>query len=408
LWQIDKAEIEFAKGKADLVIVFFKGEYHAFVNPITDYKPLRELANALVKKGSRSLKDFAGISIITSLGLLSGYFAGANGTSISVTDDKGRLFGDFMDSNLDHTTIEGSTIIGSKLTLTSVERSYLKNVRGVGTTIAGSVITNSNVSAKMIYDSIVQNTLAVCSTITNSVIDLCRILNSTLVSVVDLVGSYIEDSFASNSANISNCTVMGSNLMSVVNLVNTSTSGSNLTLVVNVDNTKIDRSDISYSANISRSEITDTKLVGCTVQGSRLTSCTAVDSNLVNINATNSRLTKANVENSVLKGVELRNTNVFGTDLANVVLVDKTVMYGRSVDAGETGALRNLTASKIGTPNYSGKGTSSSAGKTTSPKKTVTTTSQPIEKPVSSQQVQKAIETAPSGVMPAEARRLLR
>jgi len=99
---------------------------------------------------------------------------------------------------------------------------------------------------------------------------------------------------------------------------------------------------------------------------------------------------------------------VFGTDLTNVALVDRTVMYGRSIDAGETGALRNITASKVGTPNYSGKGTGSGASKTTSPKETTTTTSGPIEEPVSSQQVQKAIETAPSGIMPAEARRLLR
>jgi len=292
--------------------------------------------------------------------------------------------------------------LGSRLVLTSVERSYLQNVRSVGTIIAGSAITNSNISAKLIYGSIVQNTLAVCSYIANCVIDLCRILNSTLVSVMGLDGSHIEDTTIANSADISNCTMMGSNLLSVVNLNNNSIIGSNLTLVANVDNSKIDRSDISYCANISRSEIVNTMLRGCTVQGSRLTSCTATDSILRNVNATNSKLTKANVENSNLKDVVLKNTNVIGTDLANVVLVDRTVTYGHSVDAGETGALRNLTASKVGTPNYSGKGTGSSAGKT------ATTTSQPIEKPVSSQQVQKAIETAPSGVMPAEARRLLR
>lgn len=384
--QVNNMAQKFREGKADLGIIFSEGEYYVYINSATKYESLANIAMNIERTGSRSLKDFTGVSTIIGLGLLRGYMTGVKGEAVSITDDAGRWIGEFQDSYLDHTAVDGSTVFGSWLALTSVDRSYLQNVRSTGTTIAESTVTNCNVSAKLIYDSLVQNTLAVCSTITNCVIDMCRILNSTLVSVVDLVGSYIEDSFASYSANISNCTVVGSNLMSVVNLVNTTVTGSNLTLVANVDNTKIDHSDISYSANISNSDIVDTMLRGCTVQGSRLTSCTATDSvirnvnatntnlsctsaelsNLVNVNATNSKLTRINVEYSNLKDVVLKNTNVIGTDLTYTILADKTVMYGRVVDSNE-----NIIDPfrKVGMPNYSGKSASSSspsASKTTS------------------------------------------
>jgi len=183
-----------------------------------------------------------------------------------------------------------------------------------------------------------------------------------LVNVMGLDKSHVEDTTIANSADISNCTMIGSNLMSVVNLVNTNITSSNLTLVANVDNTKIDRSDISYSANISRSDIVDTMLRGCTVQGSRLTSCTAVDSTLRDVNATNSNLASANAEHSNLENVELKRAEVIGTDLKNRKVADQTVVYGRIVDFNG-----NLDpVHRIGVPNYSGRGSGSSASSSAS------------------------------------------
>jgi uncharacterized protein YjbI with pentapeptide repeats len=369
--QVYKLQKKFTEGKADLGIIFWEGERHVFINSATKYEPLANIAKGITRAGSRSLKDFAGVSTIIGLGLLSGYMTGTKGEAVSVTDNTGRWIGDFQDSYLDHTAVDRSTVYNCSLSLTSVDDSYLQKVRSTASTIIGSAITSCNVSAKLIYDSILQNTLAVCSTIVNSVIDLCRILNSTLVSVVNLVGSHVEDSSIAYSANISNCTVMNSTLMSVLNLSNTIITGSNLTLVANVYSSRIERSNISYSANISKSEIINTKLVGSTVQGSRLTSCTAVDSNLrnvnatnanltstnvedsnlINVNATNSKLTKANVEYSNLENVELKNVEVYGTNIKDVKVADKTVVYGRVINSN--GDLDPVH--RVGTPNYSGK-----------------------------------------------------
>jgi len=354
----------FKEEKAQLGLILGKDGIEIYQN-----KPQVDLV--LGRVCQNKLDQFYGAFVIPGLGLISGLLTGTDGKAVNVTDNTGKWIGEFQDSYLDHSVVDGSTVLGSRLALTSVGGSYLQNVRSTGTTIAGSTITDSNVSAKMIYDSILQNSLAVCSTIINSVIDLCRILNSTLVSVVNLVGSHVEDSSIAYSANILNCTVMNSTLMWVLDLSNTSIIRSNLTFVANVDNSRIERSDISYSANISRSEITNTKLVGSTVQGSRLTSCTAIDSNLrnvnatnsnltrtkaensnlINVNATNSKLTKANVEYSNLENVELKNVEVYGTNMKNVKVADKTVVYGRVINSN--GDLDPVH--RVGTPNYSGK-----------------------------------------------------
>lgn len=41
----------------------------------------------------------------------------ANGEAVSVNDDAGRWIGEFQDSYLDHTALNGSTIFGSMLML---------------------------------------------------------------------------------------------------------------------------------------------------------------------------------------------------------------------------------------------------------------------------------------------------
>jgi len=396
----------FNKDKAQLGLIIGTDGIEIYEN-----KPIMD--RVLGRVSQSKLDQFYGAFLIPGLGLISGFFTGANEKAVNITDDTGRWIGEFHDLYLDHTVVNGSTVFNSSLTLSSVEGSYLQNVRSSGSTISGSVITDSNVSAKLILNSILQNTLAVCSTIANSVIDSCRILNSTLVNVVNLVKSYIEDTFLTNSADISNCTIRASNLMSVVNLNNTSITGSNLTLVANVDHTKIDHSDISYSANISSSVITDTKLMGCTIQESKLTSCTAVNSILENVeatsahltgttteystlkgvNATNSKLTNTNAEYSNLVNVQLKNVNVIGTDLTNMVLVDRTVMYGRMIDSNE-----NIIDPfrKVGTPNYSGKSVSSSASITTSNALSgkASTTTTPVKTSSSSSQTQIAAPTS--------------
>jgi len=372
--QRNKMSEKFDKGIGDVGIILCDDEFHIYVNRLANYGPLRNLEYVDYHK----ISTFYGLSIATVTGLLTGKILSADGKAIGVTDDKGNLFNVFKDSNFYMTIPQLSSVFNSNLALTSVQGSNLENVHSAGSTIVGSIITDSNVSAKLL-NSIVQNTTAVCSNIVNSDINSCRILNSTLVSIVDLTESHIEDSSIAYSANIINCSVMGSNLMSVVNLVNTSISGSNLTIVANVDNTKINHSDISYSANISRSEIVNTMLRGCTVQGSRLTSCTATDSilrninatntnlsgtraefsNLVHVNATNSKLTKASVEYSNLQNVELKRAEVIGTDLVNRKVVDQTIVYGRVIDSN--GNIIDPWR-RVGIPNYSGQ----SASKTTS------------------------------------------
>jgi uncharacterized protein YjbI with pentapeptide repeats len=446
--QVYSLKQKFAIGKADLGIVFWEGEYHVFINSATKYEPLANIAKDIEREGSRSIRDFAGVAAIGGLGLLSGYFSDAKGETVSITDDAGRWIGKFQDSYLDHVAVDGSTVLGSRLALTSVRGSYLLNVGSAGTTIAESTITDSNVSAKLILNSIMQGTLAICSTIVNSVINSSRILNSTLVSVMGLEGSHVEDSSIAYSAGISNCTVIGSNLTSVLNLSNTNITRSNLTLVANVDNTKIDHSGISYSANISRSEITNTKLVGCTIQGSRLASCTAVDSNLrnvnatnsnltktnvensnlINVNATNSKLTKANVEYSNLEDVELKNVEVYGTNMKNVMVADKTVVYGRVINSN--GDLDPVH--RVGTPNYSGKEakrfeqtniefhggtTTSSTGKTSSQRSTssgttsksnVTTSSKTSSSSSQSQTTETSKQTTSNQSIPSQEEKPIR
>jgi uncharacterized protein YjbI with pentapeptide repeats len=354
------------KGKGDVGILLCKDKFHVFINPEPKYKPLLQLKTI----DSRKLPEFMEASSAFTLGLLTGWITGNNGEAIALVDDKNNSISIFKDSDLHLAITQGSSVFDSNLALTSVESSELENVNSAGSTIVGSIITYSNISAK-ILNSVVQDTQAVCSNIENCFISMCRVLNSTLVNVLDLVGSYIEDSYVAYSAGISNCTVKSSNLISVLNLSNTNIMGSNLTLVANVDSSRIERSDISYSANISRSEIINTKLVGSTVQGSRLTSCTAVDSNLrnvnatnsnlastnvedsnlINVNATNSKLTKVNVEYSNLEDVELKNVEVYGTNMKDVKVADKTVVYGRVINSN--GDLDPVH--RVGTPNYSGK-----------------------------------------------------
>jgi len=105
----------------------------------------------------------------------------------------------------------------------------------------------------------------------------------------------------------------------------------------------------------------------------------------------NSRLTKANVEYSNLENVELKRAEVYGTDIKEAKVADKTVVYGRVINSN--GDLDPLH--KIGTPNYSGRQssstskTSSSSGQktqtsnqTTSKQRASTTNQQEEEKPI--------------------------
>jgi len=158
--QVYKLLGKFDNREADVGIIFWEGEYHIFVNPDTGYMPLRDIALKAAQRGNRSIRDFPGIAAITGLGLLTGNFTDMNGKAMSVTDDTGKWIGKFQDSYLDHAAINGSTVLGSKLTLTSIEGSYQQNVRSSGSTIIGSAISDSNVSAKLIYGSNMQNALA--------------------------------------------------------------------------------------------------------------------------------------------------------------------------------------------------------------------------------------------------------
>jgi len=117
--QVNVLMRKFARGEADVGIIFWEGEYHIFVNPDTEYMPLRDITQDAARRGSRSLRDLSGIAVIGGLGLLSGYFSDAKGQAVSVTDDAGRCIGQFQNSYLDHTAINESTVLNSRLTLSS-------------------------------------------------------------------------------------------------------------------------------------------------------------------------------------------------------------------------------------------------------------------------------------------------
>jgi len=150
---------KFAKNKADLGMIFYKGEYYVYINSATEYETLANIAKDIARAGSRSLKDLAGIAAIGGLGILTGHFTDANNKSISVTDDAGRWIGQSQNSYIDHTAINRSTVFNRRLTLSSVDGSYLQNVRSAGSTIIGSAITDSNSDTMIISSSLLGENL---------------------------------------------------------------------------------------------------------------------------------------------------------------------------------------------------------------------------------------------------------